>query len=316
MKMIVTLLHKEQIQTTMKKLLLFAATAGLLFSACQKDESSNPLSDSNSSANKTYTPPTTGSVSPVPSSFLKKAMVEEFVGTQVAAAPEASFDLESIVKGSNDRVYAASLHVSDDMSTFQTPRVLSMMGNSNPTLPCGIISRQGYNGQIFFNSKQFNGALNTLLNKPVDCGLAITSVVLVKRIIASIHYGFTATMPGTYKVTAYLIEDKVQSNNPIFDQANAFNNNPNSIFYQAGNPIKSYQHRYIVRNTLTAPTGNAINPAANIPGGSDIISLQFDMPGKYSAIGNYKILCFLTDAATNEVVNVQQADIGTTKDWN
>ncbi len=299
----------------MKKLLLLIASTGFLFSSCQKDESSNPAADVPSPTNRNSNTGITA-VSPLPTKFLKKILVEEYVGTTNGFVPEANNNLQRIVQSYRDRVYSLGMHYNDPLTTLQTSKILNQLGNPNPTIPTGTIDRKAYNGLTFMDSKSFPNNVTLSLSSTPNCGLAITSSVSNRIADIYIHCGFLATLPGNYNVTAYIVEDRVTNTNLNLQQANAFNNNSSSAFYHLGNPIVNYTHYNVISKLLTNSLGDGINPAANVPGGKYIHHLRTDMPRKLDANSTLMIITFLTNTSTNEVVNVQKAPLGSVKDWN
>lgn len=283
--------------------------------SCQKEESVNVNRDASAekapaAVNQVNT------ITPVPASFSKKVLVEEFVGTQYAQTPEANYDLAQIVKSSNNHVYSASLHVGDAMNSNQTSILLSSMPVTPTSYPCGMIDRAHVNGNLYTDSKQFTNAVNMRLNSSVDCGLAISSVMVSGQAQVDIYTGFSAPMTGNYKVNAYLVEDRVSGNNPNFYQSNAYNLTFGSPFYLAGNPISTYEHQNVVRKSITNPAGNPISATAMVAGGQEIHSFTVDLPVRLCNISNYHIIAYITNVNTNEIVNVQQAQLGMVKDWN
>lgn len=295
----------------MNKLILSAVVTGFLFTACQKEEVPSTAAPSPAKPM-----PSVQAISPVPATFIKKVLAEEFIGTTVGLTPEASFDLNKTIKNYPDMVYAASLHVYDRMTSNPTSTALKLLTTQPLTYPTGTIDRTQFNGNLFIDSKQFDQAIQMLLNKPVDCGLAISTTTTTYTANIDVYTGFTAAMPGTYKVTTYLIEDGIINPSPDFEQENSLNMTPGNMFFGAGNPLQNYEHRHVARRIIGTPAGETINNANIIPGGQEVFSYTIDIPSKMSAVSTFKVLSFITDATTNEVVNVQECILGQEKDWN
>jgi hypothetical protein len=295
----------------MKKLILSAVVSGFLFTACQKEEVPSTAAPSPAKP-----APTVQAISPVPATFVKKILAEEFVGATVGLTPEASLDLNTVMKNYPDMVYAASLHVYDRMTSNPTSTALKLLATQTLTYPIGMIDRKQFNGNLFIDSKQFDNAIMMLINKPVDCGLAISTTTASYTANIDVYTGFTATMPGTYKVTTYLIEDGIINPSPDFEQENSLNMTPGNYFFGAGNPLQNYEHRHVARRIIGASGGETINSANITAGGSQVFSYEIDIPAKLSGVSTFKVLSFISDATTNEVVNVQECVLGQEKDWN
>ncbi|MBL7924203.1 MAG: Omp28-related outer membrane protein [Bacteroidia bacterium] len=294
----------------MKKLFLYAVATGFLFTACQKEDTADP---SGSSGMKAASAP---NVSPVPATFVKKVMVEEFTSATNGFVPESSRDLYSSVKANPGRVYLAGLHLNDIMAHNQTNRLMSAFTPGNASIPCATVDRANFAGNTYLSSNQYSNAISASLLKPVTCGVAINSAITGNSAVIDIHAGFAATMPGSYKISAYLIEDRVVSGNPLFYQANAFNNMSGSPFYNAGNPITGFVHNNVVRRVLSSSMGDPINITAQVAGGSAVFNYKIDMPQKHNPNSTWKVIAFITNDVTNEIVNVQMGDLGSLQDWN
>lgn len=299
----------------MKKLLLVIASAGFLFTSCQKEDNETPSANLQNPTNR-LSGPGFVMISPLPSTFIKKILIEEYVGTSYGQVPEANYDLQQILTSNPGRVYSVGMHYNDPLSTTQTYLMLNKLGNNNPSIPCGTVDRTMSNGTLFTDSKTFGNIVSTTLSASQNCGIALSSTVTRKIANIDIYCGFIAALPGTYKVTAYLIEDKVRNNISNLQQANAFNTTFGSPFFQMGNPIQYYAHNNVLSKVITNSSGDAISPSANKPGGQFIDHLKIDMPSKLDASSKFLIVAFITNTTTNEIVNVQQAPLGQIKDWN
>lgn len=294
----------------MKRIILSTVITGFLFTACQKEDAGAPTA-SNTSAKGSS--PVVMAISPVPTVFTKKILAEEFVGTNIGATPEASFDLAAVAKSYPNNVYSASLHVDDVMASNATSQALKTLTTQPLSFPVGMINRKPFNGNLFIDSKQFNNAVQMLLNKPVDCGLAISTNIVGRSARIEVHAGFTATLTSSLEVHSYLIEDGIISNNPDFEQANSLNTTPGNMFYGAGNPIAGFEHKNVARRLLSANTINGVNM---VPGGKEVFTNWIDLPTMLSGNSTYKILSFIIDTNTQEVLNVQECVLGQEKDWN
>lgn len=300
----------------MKKSILCFALIGSLFTACQKDDNTPVPSAATSADASRNGSVQVAAVSPVPSSFVTNVLAEEYVGTQYGLSPEASNDLYMLTRRYKNRVCGVSLHVNDIMMTYQTGSNLRAL-SSSPTFPCGTINRAINNGALFLDSKDYASAVNSRLQRVMPCGLAISSTATgVSNASIDVHTGFSASMSGNFRVMTYLIEDRVTSLDPSFSQTNNLNSLPNSMFTNAGNPIRNYTHHNVLRRCISATNGDRINSINMVPGGEQIFSYRIDLPAHLSAGSTFKLVSFIIDGNTQEVMNVQQADLNSTKDWN
>lgn len=294
----------------MKKLIIYAMASGFLFTSCQKEDESGPSTQSGQK------PAPTINVGPVPTNFIKKVMIEEFTSTANAQSPESADKISTLIKGNTNRIYHASLHSMDVMAGLQTNRLLTAFTPAAAGLPCASIDRNVFGGNIYLNPSQYKTSLNSMLAKPAICGLAIRSSTNGSNGYIDVYTGFSSTVTGSYKATTYLIEDVVVNGSPDFFQWNASNTNPASAYYNAGNPIIGFQHKNVLRKVISQDMGDIISPSSLIAGGTSVLSYEIDLPKKLGSNSTWKIISFITDATTNEVLNVQMSTLGTLKDWN
>ena len=294
----------------MKKLFLYAIASGFLFTSCQKEDSTEPTPNNGSKTSPSL------AVGPVPSTFVKKVMIEEFTSTSNGVSPESADLINSLIRSNPNRIYHASLHSMDVMAGSQTNRLMTAFTPIATTLPCASIDRNSFSGNRYQPITKYSNSVNTMLAKTVNCGLAMRSSINKGIAYVDIYSGFTSTATGTYKVTTYLVEDVVINGSSNYFQANSSNTNPTSNFFNMGNPIVAYAHKNVVRKVLSADMGDLVNPGTLANGSTAVLSYEIDLPNKLGSSSNWKIISFITDATTNEIYNVQMCDLGTLKDWN
>lgn len=294
----------------MKKLFLYTAASGFLFTACQKEDNQTPDLPNGSKA------PTTVNVSPVPATFIKKVLLEELTSTTIGTSPSSALEIANVKRINPDRIISVSIHLNDIMSNLQSNRLLNSFSGSISNVPCALVNRYNYAGNSCLPASMYNTAVNANLIKPVECGIAINSTINGRNAQVDIHTGFSNTLNSSCRVTTYLIEDNVANANPAFYQANAYNTTPGSPFYNLGNPIRNYRHLNVVRKVISGAAGDNVNPMAQVAGGKDVMTYKIDLPQKHNNLSTWQIVSFVTDNATNEVLNVQSAPLGTLKDWN
>ena len=294
----------------MKKIFLYAIASGFLFTSCQKEDSSAPNPNNGSKTSPSQV------VGPVPSTFVKKVMIEEFSSTSNGMSPESADLINTIVRSNPNRIYHASLHSMDVMAGSQTNRLMNAFTPMATTLPCAAIDRNSFSGNRYQSMTKYSNSVNTMLGKTTNCGLAMRSSINKGVAYVDIYSGFTSTATGTYKVSTYLVEDVVINGSPNYFQDNSSNGNPTSNFYNMGNPIIAFPHKNVVRKVLSADMGDSVNPGTLANGSTAVLTYEIDLPNKMGTNSTWKIISFITDATTNEIQNVQMCDLGKLKDWN
>lgn len=282
-----------------------------LLASCSKSKDETPAptvpKDSTTNGNN-------NSISPVPSSFTQKVLLETFTGAWCGTCPDADYKRDQVIAAQSSKVIAATVHQSDAMS-FSLYNTLFATFNTN--IPSGMINRTPSAGTVILNQTQWLSNATVALSKTAKSGLAIKSSVSSGTATIEVHAGFKETVSGTINLTVYLVEDKVKGTGSGYDQSNAYNNSSGSPFYNQGNPIVNYEHNRVVRKVLTADLGDAI-PVASIVAGGDYKKIFTTSVSAYDQ-NELWVVAFInkkgTSATTHEILNAQQAKIGSLKNW-
>lgn len=287
----------------------------LAFASCQKEnESVEPNSLTDGSTQRSSG---SGSViGPVPATFTQYALIENFTSARAGNAPGNDYMISQAQTAYPGRVVSTAFHLNDAMQGTPSFAVKSfLVGSSNPTLPAVAQNRITYAGKILNESGTWMNNLNATMGTTANSGMAMQTSVQGNYISGSVHVGFNATLSGSYKLVAYLVQQSVQGTGTGYDQSNNDNTNPSSPFFGMGNPIANYAHRNVVRQLLTSIDGISIPSSYLVPGGHMIQSIGFDLNPSVSTSDAY-IVTYVYNTATKQVLNVQTARVGTVKNWN
>lgn len=290
----------------MKKLFLLSAAVLLMFAACKKDDNGSGSGES---------------IGPVPSSFTKKALIEEFTGCWCGYCPDGATVVNETMAQFPGRVYGAAIHEGDPMEIglyAQLDNKFNVTG-----FPTGMVSRTAQGSSVPISRSSWKSVAQNVINAPAFAGVAMKSSIEGNTISVEVHTGFLAALPGNYKVTAYILEDGVTGGNS-YNQVNYYNNDASSPFYQMGNPIVGYVHDHVVRKVLSANLGDPVEATALVALGKDVKNYTFDIP--LDGLGaplwnsaNLKLIAFVHrdggTATTSEILNVQKSKIGIVKNW-
>jgi outer membrane protein Omp28 len=291
-----------------KKIILIALTL-LVIAACKKSSDENPQPETPPANNDTNS-----TSSAVPASFTQKVLLEEFTGAWCSTCPDADYKRDQVINANSGKVIAVSVHETDGM---EIPLIWPLDGTFHTNIPSGMINRTPSNGNVILNQTQWMSNSTVALSKSAKCGLKIKSAVSGTSASIEVHVGFKETLTGTYNLTVYLIQNKVTGSGSDYNQANAYNTSSGSPFYNLGNPIVNYQHNYVVKKVLTANMGDAIDAAKMTAGSEYVKNISASISG-YNQ-GELYVVAFVnkigTSATTHQIMNVQQAKIGTLKDW-
>ena len=254
-------------------------------------------------------------IGPVPESFTKKVLIEEFTGAWCGYCPDGAYRLENIISENIGNVIGVSAHSGDLMEVQQTYFLESTY--SNPGYPSGMVDRSNYNGIVSVNRGYWGYIASEQLLKIAPCGLAIKSKVKNNTASINVHAGFNTNLSGDHRLTVYLIEDGVVGSGYGYDQMNFYDLDSTSTFYGLGNPIEGYEHNHTLRLTLSEPLGDLIGSSFLVPGGEYIKEYEVDI-SDYDK-DNLSIVAFINYVGPtyleHEVLNVQNCRINSTKGW-
>ncbi len=294
--------------------LLSLATLMLIFASCQKEQDHSITFQENENLRQASGFGTV--IGTPPSSFTQKALVESFVSTGEGRTPLNDYMIKTVRYQYPNRIIAVNYHLQDQMTAQATADMLTFLGTTLPALPATMQNRIPYNGSLFNVALNWDNNLTSTLNNVAVAGLAIQSTVNSgsRLVNALLHVGFNTSLTGKYRLVACLIENNVTGTGQGYDQANSSNNDPNSPFYNMGNPIPNYIHNHVARQLLTSPEGVDIPPTFLVAGGHFRYRLRFDISSQFNEKNCY-IVAYVYNAITMQVLNVQSARLSTVQNW-
>ncbi|HNQ12305.1 MAG TPA: Omp28-related outer membrane protein [Bacteroidia bacterium] len=288
----------------MRKVLMSVLVVLVALTGCKKTSDNNNSGGGSSGA----------TIGAVPSAFVQKVLIEEFTGAWCGWCPDGAYKMKQIIDANPGKAIGAAVHQGDPM---EINLYSTLDATFNVTgFPQGMISRTTYGGSVVMSRSSWNTASNIILGKTAKAGLAIESSIVGDSLKVKAHVAFLNALTGTFNVTIYLLEDKVTGGSS-YNQSNYLSGNASyssSPYYSLPNPITGYEHNHTVRKVLTANLGDAI-PTSDIgPGVKHIKSVNILIPTNYKK-ENLRIVAFVTDGSTKEVLNAQEANAGAVKNW-
>lgn len=284
------------------------------FSSCKKSDSETPEPEIPPDTTTNNNNNNSG-ISEVPNSFVQKVLLEEFTGAWCTICPDTDYKRDQVVSANPGRVVAVAVHQTDGMSISTLYNTL--FTNFNTNTPSGMINRTPSLGNVALSASQWMSNTTVALGKTAKCGVAITSSVNGTTANVEVHAGFKETLSGNYNLTVYLVEDSVTGSGSGFNQANAYNTSSGSPFYGLGNPIVNYKHNRVVRKVLSANLGDVIPASKLVAAGEHVQTFSADITGFNQS--KLYVIGFINKvgatSTTHEIMNAQQAKIGTLKDW-
>lgn len=234
-----------------------------------------------------------------PSSYSTKILVEDYTGAWCGWCPRVAYKLEEAVKA-NANIIPVGVHYGDVLGYTY---VNEMMTKYNITgFPTALLNRSA-----IWTEKQID--LDNLLGNHARIGLAISSVQNGQNLDVNVKVGFTISTKTELKLVVYLLEDGI-----LEDQANYMNNETGGAWYQAGDPIKDFEHNNVLRSSLTDIFGDDIPQYVTLERNTYSTNYSIDI-SKYNMDKMHLVAFVMSTTGGTYVYNVQSAKAGSTVDF-
>lgn len=235
-------------------------------------------------------------IAPNTTAFVHRVLVEEYSGTWCGNCPRILYGVDLLQQQTNKAIVVSThLFNGDPFITSDGNNLANNQGIGG--VPSGNINRTtNWDGPQYQNVDQVVAAIQP----SSKTGLAISSTVNGSNLNATIRVNHAQALTGATTITVYLVEDKL-----YFTQRNYSSN----LYGGQGN-IPNFEYNGVLRAVLSnlngdpiASSGNNIEKVYTLP-----------LPSNISNRLNVKLVAFVADA-TGKVVNVQEAKLGDTKDF-
>lgn len=228
--------------------------------------------------------------------------------------------MEEAVTQNPGKVYGAAIHEGDPMELSLYSKLDDKFNVTG--FPTGMVNRTASGNSVPMSRGSWKSMAQNLLSNTAFAGLAIKSSLEAGVINVEVHTGFNTALTGNYKVTVYILENKVVGGSS-YNQSNYYNNDPNSPFFGLGSYISGYEHNHTVRQVLSANLGDPIAATALVPLGEDVKNYTVAIPLNGQGLpkwneANLEIIAFIHRdgaATSSEILNVQKSVIGIVKNW-
>jgi len=230
----------------------------------------------------------------LPSSFSKKAVVEDFTGTWCGWCPRLSY-AASLVEEQTDKVFVVGVHNRDQMAnSFGSALEQEYIITGFPT---AYIDRANkWQGNQPFNIEQvLNAAEGT-----VNVGLAIESSLTGSVLDFKVYQGFLENMTDV-KLVVFVLEDGI-----LAAQSN------NTSYYEGARPIVDFEHNGVLRYAATDVMGDPTTSTAGVHEKSYSVDLS-----SYDVLvpENTGVLAMLVDDSGRVLYNAQYVIAGQNQDF-
>lgn len=228
--------------------------------------------------------------------YKHNVLIEEYSGTWCGNCPRLLYGVD-LLKQQTPNAFVVSIHLlgNDPFISASGNNLASFRGVAS--VPTGHINRNlNWNGPQYENVNQVIREIKSASNT----GLAISSTLSGSNISVRVRYAFTETPSTPSKLTVYLVEDGLKHTQQ----------NYSSNLYNGLSSIPNFNYDGVLRSVISSVEGD---DTANTQAINEK-SYNFSLPSNVSVTANTRIIAFLT-AANGNVLNVQKATLGTTKDF-
>jgi thiol-disulfide isomerase/thioredoxin len=230
----------------------------------------------------------------LPSSFSKKAVVEDFTGTWCGWCPRLSY-AASLVEEQTDKVFVVGVHNRDQMAnSFGSALEQEYIITGFPT---AYIDRANkWQGNQPFNIEQALEAAEGTVN----VGLAIESSLTGSVLDFKVYQGFLENMTDV-KLVVFVLEDGI-----LAAQSN------NTSYYEGARPIVDFEHNGVLRYAATDVMGDPTTSTAGVHEKSYSVDLS-----SYDVLvpENTGVLAMLVDDSGRVLYNAQYVIAGQNQDF-
>ena len=230
----------------------------------------------------------------LPSSFSKKAVVEDFTGTWCGYCPRLSY-AASLVEEQTDKVFVVGVHNRDQMANIFGSALEGEFSISG--FPTAYIDRANkWQGNQPTNIEQaLNAAEGT-----VNVGLAIESSLEGSVLEFKVYQGFLENMTDV-KLVVFVLEDGILAN-----QSN------NTSYYEGARPIVDFEHNGVLRYAATNVMGDPTTSTKGVHEKSYSVDLS-----SYDVLvpENTGVLAMLVDDSGRVLYNAQYVIAGQNQDF-
>lgn len=250
-----------------------------------------------------------------PSSFLRRALVEEHTGTWCGWCPMGKEIMETLTV--NPQIIGVEIHFNDEMADLPVAYTPLRRKYGGVPFPSGMVNRRksvlGTNTVMSHEDWKVN-ADAWLKEGNSTVGIALESKLVGEEFTLLSHLKFTEKTTEKLRLGIYLVEDKVAgypqlnylSNYSQFRQWNAFSKPAE---------IADILHYNVARAAIVPIVEGVEIPQAALANGKVFRKLfSLKLPATVDKLENVKAIAFVMNEAS-EILSVRQVSANNRSDW-
>ena len=243
-----------------------------------------------------------------PTTFTKKALLEDFTGTWCPQCPPAGSAITN-AKSGNSNIFGVGYHAlnGDPMEIPETAYWSSYYRVTGyPTIYVnGADTRWNYNSMSQVNNE---------LAETATVGLAVDAALVGGKLDLEVKVAFNTAANEAVQLMIYLVEDNVTTSEP----------------QRGSNEGADYVHKDVLRAVFTDQLGDTIEATSTVAAGVFTRTITgIDLPSSVDDVANLKVIVFVrntytktfvdyfntthTDSPHYDIYNVQEVHVGETQ---
>jgi hypothetical protein len=250
-----------------------------------------------------------------PSSFLRRALVEEHTGTWCGWCPMAQEVMKDMTVAS--QVIGVEIHYNDEMADLAVAHSPLRKKYGGIPFPSGMVNRRkSVLGSTVIQSHE-DWKINTdewLKKGNMSVGIALESTLEGNKFKLLSHLKFTEKASEKLRMGVYLVEDKVAG----YPQLNYLSNYQQFKKWKAfSQPIEiaDILHYNVARAAIVPITEGVEIPAAALNDGKIFRKLFITkVPDSVKVPANIKAVVFVMNEAL-EIITVREVNVNQRRDW-
>jgi hypothetical protein len=284
----------------MKRFLIIISFVSVLLIACEEVPPFIDLNPTVKSKDTTYI------TADIPTAQHKAVLIEDITGVRCNNCPSAAISAKNILTSkTEDSVLLLAVYTRHmpnftlpfdgfiDLTTDFSFQIVDALGV--PTgLPSGYVDRHIFTGQSvrFQTYSRWANLVNERLKLNTPVNISLEKNISNRELNFIMNLTYTSAPNNNHKFSIYLTEDGILSKQAM----------PNGAKEQ-----DDYEHNHVLRHAFGLAAGNPINESL-VAGRVIIKEYNYTIPTTMN-IDKCHLMCIVTDAVTNEVINVRQISL-------
>lgn len=243
----------------------------------------------------------------------KRVLLEEFTTAPCQFCPDGAVVVEEILAAYPGEVIAVGEHACFGTDAMTIQPALDYCAAFSSGAPTATVDRTLFDTETAVGHSRGQWQGNTVtrlgLGTPVSVDMSGSYDSTTRAVNVDFVANFVDVVPsGDIRVTLFVVEDNVTGIGSGYDQVNFYNTQAGHQYTGAGNPVIGFNHRHVLRQTVTATWGDdSVIPSSPTRGTQYTQNYSFNLDNDWDD-NEIKLVAFVhyydaADVAGNEIMN-------------